>query len=220
MNVTFPKLRIAMSDTHGVGVFAEENIKWGMPVTEYLGERISKKESARREKFYEHIGYMCIFELDDFSDLDGIKGPGNARFVNHSTKPNCVPVRIEGRIIYCAIDAIKKGSELFIDYGFDPSAGGELRSAPARVGVAVTRRAAKASSARLGTESAGSNPVPVTPYKHPGRPRCIRDYLTVKSALGHHPTRRYFIKNSETGRSYEKRWRNYKAFVLAALRHE
>lgn len=120
MKLTFPRLVISKSTTHGMGVFAAEGIKWGMPVTEYMGERISKKESARRARFYKRIGYICIFELDEKFDLDGIKAQSEARFVNHSSKPNCVPIRMLGRIFYCAIDDIKAGAELFIDYGFKP----------------------------------------------------------------------------------------------------
>lgn len=92
--------------------------------------------------------------------------------------------------------------------------GGELKSAPARVGVAVTRLQADRGSSPLLRKSAGSNPVPSS--KRPGNAACLNDLLALKKRLGHFPTRRVFIRLSKTGRRYERLWKNYGAFIRDA----
>lgn len=122
MKVKFHKVRIAPSTCHGLGLFADEDIGWGLPVIEYTGQKISGQESARRIRFYDRIGYLPIFELGTGTDIDGLVGGNEARFINHSkARPNCAAIRINGCVLICALDNIKRGTELFFDYGFDPS---------------------------------------------------------------------------------------------------
>lgn len=114
-----PKIEVRRAE-HGLGVFAAEDIPWGWPIIEYVGKRISKEESDSRCRFYNRVGYNCVFELDEKHDIDGIANGNESRFINHSMKPNCVPIRFNGSIYICSIDKIKAGMELLFDYGFKP----------------------------------------------------------------------------------------------------
>lgn len=50
----------------------------------------------------------------------------------------------------------------------------------------------------------------------PGKAECIADYCRIEKGLAKPPTRRYFIKRAQTGRRYEKLWKNWEAFVAEA----
>src|SRR5260221_691681 len=50
----------------------------------------------------------------------------------------------------------------------------------------------------------------------PGKPECIKDYQQMKLRHGDKLTRRLFIKKGETGRRYEKLWKNWEQFLKAA----
>jgi SET domain-containing protein len=119
---------VRQSAIHGTGAFARRDIAKGTIVIEYVGEKISKEESARRidaENEY-------IFTLDDDYDLDG-KVPWNpARFINHSCTPNC-EAEIDGhRVFINALRDIKAGEELSFNYGYDLV---DYREHPCRCGT-------------------------------------------------------------------------------------
>ncbi len=118
------KYSVRDSKIHGTGVFAEEDIKKGTKIMQYLGEKISKEEGTKREleqlKGAKHgAGQVYLFELDENFDIDGDVPYNDARFVNHSCDPNCEVDIKNGEIWYVALRDIKKGEELSIDYGFD-----------------------------------------------------------------------------------------------------
>ena len=103
------------SNIHGRGLFAVRCIEVGETVAEYLGELITKAESARRQARRRQI---FIFEMDAHYDLDGA-GRGNpARWANHSCEPNCEAVAERGKIVLCALRTIAAGEELTFDYGY------------------------------------------------------------------------------------------------------
>src|ERR1041385_7509766 len=78
------------SAIHGTGGFAVAPIRAGTLVIEYVGEQISKAESARRCE----AGNPFIFELDDTWDLDGALGENAARFRRGRRRgPRCRRVR-------------------------------------------------------------------------------------------------------------------------------
>ena len=106
---------VRQSAIHGTGAFARCNIAKGRPVIEYVGDIISKAESARRLDADNEF----IFTLDDEFDLDG-KVPWNAaRFINHSCAPNC-EAEIDGhRVWIIALRDIQAGEELSFNYGYD-----------------------------------------------------------------------------------------------------
>jgi SET domain-containing protein len=104
------------SPIHGLGGFARERIHSGTHVIEYVGEKITKRESLERcERNNEYI-----FALDDEHDLDGNVGWNPARFLNHSCAPNCEALLLEdGRIWVVPIREVRAGEELTFNYGYD-----------------------------------------------------------------------------------------------------
>lgn len=117
----YPRLVVARSPIHGLGLFAGENIEWGQRLIEYEGQLITKREAQRRRRFYDSVGFTCLMEFGDGRAVDGLFGTNESRFINHSTKPNVAAVREgERRIIFYALDDIAKGEELTFNYGFNP----------------------------------------------------------------------------------------------------
>ncbi len=113
------------SRIHNMGLFARKDIPEGAKVIEYVGEKITKKESNRRGLELEEKakksggGAVYIFELNKRHDIDGSVDYNYARFANHSCDPNCETDCIRGRIWITALREIKKGEEITYDYGYD-----------------------------------------------------------------------------------------------------
>jgi SET domain-containing protein len=108
-------LEFRPSSIHGMGAFAGSDLPAGVPLVEYLGERIDKAESqARCER-----GESFIFHLDDLWDLDGNVAQNSARWLNHSCAPNCDAECIDGRIWILSNRPIARGEELTFNYGYD-----------------------------------------------------------------------------------------------------
>lgn len=110
------KLIIKPSAIHRWGVFAGEPIPKGHKIIEYTGERISRRETARRAE--RPLNYL--FTLDSYWTLDGSVGGSGAEYINHCCDPNCYAWIFKGHILYMAGRNIRKGEELTIDYHFDP----------------------------------------------------------------------------------------------------
>jgi SET domain-containing protein len=119
-NGRYPKLFVARSRIHGLGLFAGEDIDWGRRLIEYGGQLLSKEEARRRLKFYDSIGFTCLIQFNDGRAIDGLLGGNESRFINHSTKPNVAALREGERLIFYSLDDIEEGEELTFDYGFDP----------------------------------------------------------------------------------------------------
>ena len=103
------------SPIHGLGGFAKTAIPQGTRVVEYVGERISKRESLLRcEQNNE-----CIFALSDEQDLDGNVAWNPARLLNHSCAPNCDAELQDDRIWIIARRDIQPGEEITFNYGYD-----------------------------------------------------------------------------------------------------
>ena len=110
-----PPYRLGPSPIQGQGLFATAPIRRGARVIEYVGERITKAESARRCQSQN----WRIFSMDEDFDLDGDFDWNPARFVNHSCAPNCEALWEEGRIWIAALRDIQPGEELTFNYGYD-----------------------------------------------------------------------------------------------------
>src|SRR5689334_14364217 len=82
----YPKLFVARSRIHGLGLFAGEDIEWGRRLIEYQGQLVSKEEARRRLKFYDSVGFTCLIQFGDGRAIDGLLGGNESRFINHSTK--------------------------------------------------------------------------------------------------------------------------------------
>ena len=103
------------SKIHGLGGFAKTEIPSGTRVIQYLGEKISKRESVRRCE----LNNQFIFALNDREDLDGDVDWNPARFINHSCAPNC-EVEWDGSHIWIVAKGdITAGEEITFNYGYD-----------------------------------------------------------------------------------------------------
>jgi len=114
------------SGIHRSGLFAACDILEGTRVIEYVGKKITNKEADdvydrdfEKSKNHTEGGAVYIFELNKRYSIDGGVRHNIARFINHSCDPNCEVEIIKGRIWIASISDIKKGKELFYDYGYD-----------------------------------------------------------------------------------------------------
>ncbi len=119
-------IEVAASKVHGDGVYAAKDIPAGTRVIEYVGEKITKAESQRRDEVRvarqekgEDDGCVYLFEVNKRYDLDGAVSWNTARLINHSCEPNCETENVRGHIWISALRDIKAGEELSYDYGFD-----------------------------------------------------------------------------------------------------
>ena len=124
--ITSKYIEVRESEIHGTGVFASTKVPKGKKVIEYIGEKITKKESARRSialieknRGSETDGAVYIFEVNKRHDIDGNIPENTARFINHACDPNCEPDVIKNRVWLISTRKIKKGEELSYNYGFD-----------------------------------------------------------------------------------------------------
>jgi len=120
-------IEIRKSGIHNNGAFATKDIQKGTEVIEYVGEKISKKESEKRadevleksKKDKDH-GAVYIFELNKKFDIDGNVPWNHAKNINHSCNPNCEAENEDGKRIWIvALRDIKKGEEITYNYGYD-----------------------------------------------------------------------------------------------------
>lgn len=135
-----PWAELRNSTIHGRGLYASKAIPAGTKIIEYLGERITKAESERREELRlekaqrgDGDGCVYIFELNKRHDLDGSMAWNTARLINHSCEGNCESSKVRGRIWIKAMRDITEGEELTFDYGFGVES---WRSHPCRCGTA------------------------------------------------------------------------------------
>ncbi|WP_019142260.1 SET domain-containing protein [Noviherbaspirillum massiliense] len=113
-----PPYAVRNSKIHGNGVFATRKIPAGTFIIEYAGERISWKETLKRENAKPADCYHTFFfSLDNGRIIDGGSNGNDARWINHSCNPNCEAREEDGRILIYALRDIKRGEELNYDYG-------------------------------------------------------------------------------------------------------
>ena len=114
------------SRIHGIGLYAKALIPKGTRIIEYIGEKITKAEADRRgpklveyAKKHKQTGAVYIFVLNKKYDIDGHVEYNTAKYINHSCDPNCEVEIIRGHIWVIALRDIKKGEEIFYNYGYD-----------------------------------------------------------------------------------------------------
>jgi len=96
----------------GLGLFAGEDIPKGACVIEYFGPYISNEEADRLANKY-------LFAISTRRTIDGSPRANEARYINHSCRPNCEADVHKGRVFIFARRAIKAGEELAYNYGKD-----------------------------------------------------------------------------------------------------
>lgn len=111
---------VRRSKLHGNGVFAARKIPAGTRILEYGGERISAKEADRRHPTNpDDPFHTFFFSLSSGKVIDGGSEGTDARWINHSCDPNCQAEEGRGgkRVYIVALRDLKRGEELFYDYG-------------------------------------------------------------------------------------------------------
>jgi SET domain-containing protein len=110
------------SRIHGWGVYATKVISKNTRIVHYAGEKISNRESLRREQRYIKSGRIWCFKLTNRTVVDAGVGGNVARYINHSCKPNCY-VDIRDNVIWIrAARRIPRGAELTYHYHTDGEA--------------------------------------------------------------------------------------------------
>lgn len=105
------------SRIHGKGVFARKRIRKGERIIEYVGRKLPEAEADELYGDYnEPDGIVLLFTLENGMVIDGAVGGNDARYINHSCKPNCEAVIEDDRVFIEAISDIRKGEELTYDY--------------------------------------------------------------------------------------------------------
>ena len=108
-------VRIGNSRINGQGLFAVQDITKGTRIITYIGEKITRKESARRLE----AGNAYIFHLNYRYALDGETLANTARYINHSCDPNCEALITGKKIFIHALRGIYPGTELAYDYQYE-----------------------------------------------------------------------------------------------------
>jgi SET domain-containing protein len=109
------QIEFRQSPIHGTGAFALTELPADLRLIEYVGDKISKAESARRCE----LNNTFIFTLDETWDLDGDVPWNPARHINHSCTPNCDAELEDGRIWIVSRRTIAPGEEITFNYGYD-----------------------------------------------------------------------------------------------------
>jgi SET domain-containing protein len=107
-------VRIGNSRIDGQGLFAAQDITKGTRIIAYTGEKITRKESARRLE----AGNAYIFHLSYRYALDGETLANTARYINHSCDPNCEVEKTHDTLWIVALRNIPEGEELSYNYGY------------------------------------------------------------------------------------------------------
>ena len=118
-----PKITRRRSRIAGWGVYALERISKNTRIITYDGERISHRESVRREARQLPRGRIWCFTVDERTAVDASVGGNLARFINHACRPNCYTQIINGEIWIRAARNIERGEELTYDYTTGGEAG-------------------------------------------------------------------------------------------------
>ena len=108
------RIEVRSSGIHGKGVYAKKRIRKGGAIIEYTGERISEDDANER---YHDTPSTYLFMVDDDVFIDGLSGGNEARFINHSCKPNCIAyLEDDNCVVIHALKNIQPGVELTYDY--------------------------------------------------------------------------------------------------------
>ena len=100
-------------------MFAAQPIPKNKRIVTYDGEKITNRESLKREQRYLKQGHIWCFKLTNRTVIDAGVGGNVARFINHSCRPNCYIHIVDGTIWIRANRTIRKGEELTYHYNTD-----------------------------------------------------------------------------------------------------
>ena len=111
-------------------MFATRFIPKNTRIIDYAGEKITNRESRRREERYLKNGRIWCFELNERYARDAAVGGNLARYINHACRPNCYTQIVGDRIWIRAARNIRGGEELTYDYSTDGEASIPCRCRP------------------------------------------------------------------------------------------
>lgn len=114
----------------GWGVYATRPISKNTRIIDYAGEKITSRESLRRESVYLKRGHVWCFKLNARYVRDAAVGGNLARYINHACRPNCYTEIVGDTIWIRAARNIRKGEELTYDYCTDGEASIPCRCRP------------------------------------------------------------------------------------------
>src|ERR1017187_8303042 len=99
------RIEVRSSGIHGKGVYAKKRIRKESAIIVYTGERISEDDANER---YHDNPSTYLFMVDDDVFIDGLTGGNEARFINHSCKPNCIAyLEDDHRVVIYALKNIQ-----------------------------------------------------------------------------------------------------------------
>ena len=107
------------SKIQGWGVFATRDIPKNTRIIDYAGEKITNRESLKREARYLESDHIWCFKLNRLYARDAAVGGNAARYINHSCRPNCYTQIVGDTIWIRAARNIVRGEELTYDYCTD-----------------------------------------------------------------------------------------------------
>lgn len=106
----FKKIKVKKSYA-GLGLYADEDIKKGEKIIEYIGLILLGKEANEVKT------NMYLFEVSKNKTINGSVRWNKARYINHSCEGNAESEIRQGRVYIVATKNIKKGEEITYDYG-------------------------------------------------------------------------------------------------------
>ncbi len=109
-NSIFKKIKIKRSYA-GLGLFADEDIKKGEKILEYIGLILLGQEAENIKP------NMYLFEVSKNKTIDGSVRWNKARYINHSCEGNAESEIRKGKVYIIATQDIQKGEEINYDYG-------------------------------------------------------------------------------------------------------
>lgn len=97
----------------GLGLFAQEPIKKGELIIEYIGDILNKEEADKK------ASCQYLFEINRNKTIDGTPKWNIARYCNHAcnSAANAESEISKGRVFVRATKNIKEGEEICYDYG-------------------------------------------------------------------------------------------------------
>jgi SET domain-containing protein len=121
--IHLPRIERRRSRISGMGVFALEPINKNTRIVTYAGEKISRREMARREARDLPRGRIWCFTINRAWGRDASRGGNVARYINHACRPNCYTEVVDDVIWIRAGKNIKRGDELTYQYYTGGTAG-------------------------------------------------------------------------------------------------
>ena len=106
-------VEVKSSSIDGKGCYATHSFRKGRKISEYVGERISRREIKRRLQGAQRI-HICA--IDSYWAIDGSVGGNGTQYINHSCNPNAFIKIINGRIYFYALRDIAPSEEITVDY--------------------------------------------------------------------------------------------------------